>query len=179
MKVKDIFIIGISVTVAVVSSYFINQTTREKVAYVRSHDLIYDYEGTKEAMAKFDDKKMSWQANVDTLKQDFQRSIATYNRDYEKLSVSERRQREEMLNSQQQQLEMYSQAIDGRIREEDRKMMEAVLNQVNSFIEDYAEVEGYDIILGTTQDGSILYGKEHLDITEQVLKELNKRYRGE
>ncbi|ELR69991.1 outer membrane protein (OmpH-like) [Fulvivirga imtechensis AK7] len=181
MKTKELLIIIISVVVAVAVAvaYFITHATHNNVAYVRSHDLIYSYEGTKEAMAKFDDKKMSWQANVDTLRRDFQRSVAVYNRDYDKLSSSERKQREEMLNNQQQQLETYSQAIDSKIREEDHEMMASVLNQVNSFIEDYAEQKGYDIIFGTTKDGSILYGNEHLDITDQVLKEINKRYKGE
>lgn len=179
MKGKQLLFFLLNLIVAVVAAYIFSNYNKVEVAYVRSHDLIYSYEGTKEAMVKFEGQKSQWQGNVDTLKLDFQRAISAYNKEYGQLSGEERKTREEMLGNQRQQLEVYAQAIDNKIKEEDSKLMESVLNQVNSFVEGYAKENGYDIILGTTTSGSILYGEERLDVTDEVLEALNGKYRGE
>ena len=56
-------------------------------------------------------------------------------------------------------------------------MMEGVLNQVNSFVQDYGRKKGYDVIFGTTLSGNILYGKEVIDITNEVVEGLNQTYK--
>jgi outer membrane protein len=43
-------------------------------------------------------------------------------------------------------------------------------------VEEYGKENGYDLILGTTTSGNILYGTEKKDITEQVLNALNNAY---
>ena len=168
----SLFSVGISVGINILF-------LQKKVAYVRSQDLIYRYEGTLEAMAKFNNQKQQWQANVDTLKFDFQRAVNRYNQEYAKLAVNERQRREDDLSSQERQLQSYASAIEGKIKQADEEMMQAALDQINVFVEQYSTQNGYDIILGTTVSGNVLYGKEDLDITEELLKELNKHYRGE
>ena len=51
------------------------------------------------------------------------------------------------------------------------------MSQINSFVKQYAEQEGYDIILGTTQSGSLLYANNALDITEEIVEALNQYYK--
>jgi outer membrane protein len=55
-------------------------------------------------------------------------------------------------------------------------MTEGVLNQVNSFIEEYSKNKGYDLVIGTTTSGNLLYAREYMDITDEVLKALNENY---
>ena len=152
---------------------------QKKVAYVRSQDLIYRYEGTLEAMAEFNNQKQQWQANADTLKFDFQRAVNQYNQEYTTLAVNERQRREENLSSQERQLQHYTSAIEGKIKQADEEMMQGVLNQINSFIATYSQERGYDIVLGTEASGAILYGDHKLDITDQLLDALNQHYRSE
>ncbi|MEM9859487.1 MAG: OmpH family outer membrane protein [Bacteroidota bacterium] len=182
MQVRgDLIIFGVvvvflSVGGSLLAIKFFNQ---KKIAFVRSQDIIYKYEGTVEAMAKFNNQKQQWQANVDTLKFDFQRAVNRYNQEYAALSVSERQQREEGLSQQERQFQNYAGAINDKIQAADEEMMQASLNQINAFVEEYSQSHGYDIILGTTLSGSVLYGDEGLDITDQLLEALNKNYRGE
>lgn len=182
MQVRgDLIIFGVvvvflSVGGSLLAIKFFNQ---KKIAFVRSQDIIYKYEGTVEAMAKFNNQKQQWQANVDTLKFDFQRAVNRYNQEYAALSVSERQQREEGLSQQERQFQNYAGAINDKIQAADEEMMQASLNQINAFVEEYSQSHGYDIILGTTLSGSVLYGDEGLDITDELLEALNKNYRGE
>jgi hypothetical protein len=43
-----------------------------------------------------------------------------------------------------------------------------VLDQINAFVEAYGEEEGYDMIVGTTQSGNLLYVCPALEITEEA-----------
>lgn len=81
-----------------------------------------------------------------------------------------------MLRAQENNVVQYNEAVTSKYKEEEDKMLQGVLNQVNSFVEKYGKEKGYDIILGTTLSGSMLYGENTMDITDEVLAELNKNY---
>lgn len=147
-----------------------------KVAYVRSQDLVYNYLGMKEVQNKFESQKQAWQSNLDTLKMDFQRSLSKFQEEYKQLTEPEKKTREQMLRAQENNVIQYNEAVTAKYKEEEDKMLQGVLNQVNSFVEKYGKEKEYDIILGTTLSGSILYGENTMDITEEVLAELNKNY---
>lgn len=148
-----------------------------RIAYVRSGDLVYGYEGMKEARTAYELKTTQWQANIDTLQSDFQRAVNAYNLEYSKLSTKERSERETLLRQQEDNLSLYSKNIQEQAHKDDTKMTEGVLNQVNSFVEEYAKERGYDIVIGTTQSGNLLYGTNYMDITDELLKALNENYK--
>lgn len=146
------------------------------IAYVRSADLIYEYAGMKEAQKSYEEKAKQWQNSIDTLQYDFQKAVNTYNEEMGKLSEKERQRREGFLSQQRQNLSVYSQNLNEKAKEEERKMTDGVLNQINSFVEEYAKKKGYELVLGTTASGNVLYGEKHIDITDEILKELNNNY---
>lgn len=146
------------------------------IAYVRSSKLIYDYAGMKEAQAQFKQKTEVWRSNVDTLTSAFEGAVNAYNGEAQSLTTQQRREREAELREREAGMTRYAKAIEEKMRKEDQEMTNAILGQVNSFIEEYGRRNGYDVILGTTQDGNLLYGIEALDITAEVLQELNAAY---
>ena len=60
---------------------------------------------------------------------------------------------------------------------EDNKLSAGVLNQVDANIKNYCEQKGYTLLLGASP-GMILYAGETINITEDLLIELNKKYQG-
>lgn len=179
MKLKYIFNIILALLAMVGIAWFISKINKPKIAYVRSQELVYGYDGTKEATAKFNTQKEQWQANIDTLKSNFENAVKNYESQYQTLSEEGRNNFESRLASQEQQLMTYSKAITDKIQNTDDESMQVVLNQINAFVEKYGKDNGYDVIMGTTLSGSVLYGDEKLDITEDLLKALNNNYNGE
>ena len=54
--------------------------------------------------------------------------------------------------------------------------MQPVYGELNSFIRDYGKEHGYDMIWGATSSGNIVYAREAVNLTEDVLKYIeNKR----
>lgn len=148
-----------------------------KIGYVKSEDLVYGYEGMKDAQARFQKQQQIWQANIDTLRLDFQRAVNQYNNEFSTLSAQVKAQREQQLRTQEEQLMRYEQALRDKARDEDQKITSNVLQQLNGYAKEYGEQHGFDVVLGTTQDGGILYGGTSMDITTDVLQYLNDRYR--
>jgi outer membrane protein len=175
---RIVLIIVAVLTIASLGFNLYLYTSRPKLAYVRSHDLIEKYAGTVDARADFERKKSAMVANVDSLKALFERARVEYMNRAGSMSQAQRSERENSLTLQHNQLQQYNAAIDSKIDEEDNKMMGAVLNQINSFVEDYAQKNDLDVIMGTTLAGSLLYGEKSLDITDQLLVELNNKYKG-
>jgi outer membrane protein len=175
---STLLVILFLLTTVSLSLNFYLYATKSNIVYVRSHDLIDRYEGTRDAQAAFEKKKSVMIANVDSLTVLFERAKIDYLGKAQSMSASQRSKRETELAQQQSQIYQYSAAIDEKIKEEDDKMMSGIFNQINSFVKGYAEEKNMDIILGTTLSGSLLYGEESMDITEQLLLELNKTYKG-
>lgn len=155
-----------------------NFLTTPKIAYIRSYDLVDKYQGTKEAREKFEAKKNTWQSNIDTLSYTLRSTIDKYNKEKNKMSVAERADMEKFLNNKDKELATYVQSVETKAQEEDEQMMQAILNQVNSYVEKYGQENGYDVILGTSTSGNVMFGDKQLDITDDVLAGLNNSYQG-
>lgn len=54
-----------------------------------------------------------------------------------------------------------------------------ILTRMNAYVVDFAEEEGIDLLLSSTNDGSIMYGNEALSLTKECIEFINKKYRGE
>jgi outer membrane protein len=158
------------------SYYF--YSTQPRLAYVRSDDLIEKYSGTIDVRSAFEKKKGVMIANVDSLKSSFEQNRANYLQNMANLPMTLRKSREEALLRQQDQITQYSNAVQAQIEQEDVRGMEGVLNQINSFIEKYSIENGYDIMLGTTLSGSLLYGNKGMDVTDDILLKINAEYKG-
>jgi len=81
-----------------------------------------------------------------------------------------------LLHSKQKELVNYQRAIQESAQQEDAKSTQQVVAQVNAFLERYGKQHGYDLILVATPSGSIAYAKSSLDLTEEVVADLNKEY---
>lgn len=56
---------------------------------------------------------------------------------------------------------------------------EQVWKQINQYVKDYGNARGYDLIMGTSGSGNLMHGSSSLDITEDLLEYINRRYAGE
>lgn len=160
MKSKLGIIIAILLALGVMAYAHFSQP---KIAYVRSEILVNEYAGMKEASELWQRNQLQWQVNLDTLRADYRKK--------EKANAPK-----EELQLLAQNIQQYTSATEQMAMEEDRKKTEGVLEQINVFVEQCGEEHGYDLILGTTASGNILYGKPGIDITEKLLAALNQHY---
>lgn len=161
----------------IVITYNINSPKTPKVAYVRTNAIIENFKGMEEAQLAYQEKLTGWQNRLDTLNGYLAQLMNNYQQNAQVLPVSEVKLLETSINQQQQQLENYQINMEEKARQAEETFIQGAMNQINSYVKEYAESHGYDIVLGTTQYGSLMYGADGMDITDQILEGLNQEYR--
>lgn len=59
-----------------------------------------------------------------------------------------------------------------------QQYQEQIANQLNQYLKDFTEQNGYDYVFGATGDGSLMGAKDVYNITDMVLSYANQRYKG-
>ena len=154
----------------------IHFTGQRFIGYVNSQDLIYNYQGTVDMTKEFEKIKKEKGMSLDTMKTNLAREIESYKNDLKELNRKEKLEREGYIEELRKQLYNYSITMEEEINTADQEMMQSVLNQVNSFVKEYAIANKYSLVLGTTNDGNILYGEDAMDITDELMEALNDKY---
>lgn len=178
-NIKFIIVLLIAVILSAVTSFLVSHYNTSKVAYVKTYELLEKYKGMQEAKALYQKEYNGWKSNMDTLKLDYHKSLSKYTSDSPNLSDSEKEGREKLLQQQNENLVQYARMLDERAKEKEGTLTQGVLQQVDSFIKDYAKEKGYTAIIGRSNPEVVLYADESQDITLELLEALNKNYTGE
>ena len=153
-----------------------NFVQKPKIAFIRSARVLEKYHGMKEAQRLYNQKLQEWQRNADTLQARYQKQLATIQKKAAKWSEGEKRSHEFALQQMQAKMGQYQQEIERLSAEENDKLIQGALNQLNSVVQEYAKARDFDLVLGVTLSGNIMYGDDYIDITEEVISHLNKTY---
>ena len=151
---------------------------RTNLVFVDINKLIENYERTAVERKVFNAKVKRMQSNADSLMTAFQQELKKFEQDRAAMSSKELALTRELLQTKQQQLNNYQQGVQKQIQEEDQKMTQTVVNDINDFVKEYGKKHGYSIIFGASGSGSIMYAEEAADLTDQILEELNAQYEG-
>jgi len=151
---------------------------KNEIVYIDNAKLLKDYLGMVDARKSFEEKSSVWRANIDTLSNEIAISIRQYETEMGDLSKKEKQLSQELIRNKQVQLQKYQQVIQQQSAQEDERITQEVLTKVNVFIAAYGEANNYKIIMGANTSGNIIYAQSGLDITDEVIRELNNNYQG-
>jgi outer membrane protein len=59
-----------------------------------------------------------------------------------------------------------------------KSFTDQIWKQLNQYVKDYGKDHGYKFIFGYDGQGAVMYGEEGANVTEQVKKYVNDRYKG-
>ena len=165
----------LNVVLLAVVGFVVLRKSSDQIYYVDSNKLLKEYKEMAAARKEYEAKTATWKANVDTLTSGVEKQIATYERESPKMTDKERKLSRELISTRQRELMDYQRALESQAGEEERKVMGRVLNNVNTFLTEYGKKKNCKYIM-VAANGNIAYGDESLNITEEVIKELNDRY---
>ena len=163
-----------AILISLISVYYAKSSS--ELVYVDVNKLITGYSKTKVAKAEFEKKATLMKANVDSLITNWQNELKDYEKERTSLSPSELKLKQELLGSKEQQINGYQEAVQKKIQEEDKKVTQTVINDINDYIKQYGKDNNYKIIFGASGGGNIMYADESTDLTEEILKGLNAEY---
>lgn len=166
-------LVGIS-TIAAIQHFF----PSPKIAYVDTGKLMIAFTEASRAQKSLEEQGTKWKDQYKTLQDSVQAAMDTMSRYFDDASVDRRKTLQNNLTVWNQRAENFRMANEKKMQQLASEKLQGVSSKINVFLEEYGKEKGYDLILGTMQGGNILYGNTaDLDITQEVARELNERYK--
>ncbi len=148
-----------------------------KTAYIDTVQLMKEYTEAKDLEAKYkaksEEKGRELEAEINRFKQE----AANFQRQAQANGQAWAQQRAAELQRREQQLGYAQQALNQELQQEIGKESDSLNSKVKAAIKTYAKEKGYDYVYGTGEIVSVLYAQEKYDITKEMIKVLNEKYK--
>ncbi len=179
IKMNKKIVVVIALAISIVSCDKKAADVKEvKTAYVDTSLLMKEYTATKDLDAKYkakgEEKGRQLQAEIDRFKQEAQNFQAQAQANGQAWA----QQKGAELQRREQQLAQAQQALSQQLQQEGGTEMDSLVTNVKKTIKAYGKEKGYTYIYGTgDSNASILYAEDKLDITKEMIKLLNDKYK--
>ncbi|TRO67374.1 OmpH family outer membrane protein [Christiangramia sabulilitoris] len=151
----------------------------QKTAYVDTTKIIQEYKEMKDVEAEFTSKSDSVRKQLDSVARDFQQEVQAYQSEMNSMSDAQRQAKEQELMQKQQMLQQQQQMQSNMLREQSTAVMDSIVTRIKDYVKEYGKENNYTYIFGSNESANIMYAEEGLDITQDILKELNAKYGGD
>lgn len=151
-------------------SYF----TRPTIGFVDNVKLFEEFAYKKELageLATFENRKKAFLDSLELNLRAFSMQLDTMSiSDQQKMALFNNKR--SIVIQQQQNYEQQNQAV---IAASDEK----IAKRLSDYIQDFAQEEGIDLLIGNTGNGAVMHGEKYLDHTEAALEYINQKYKGQ
>ncbi|PKA98279.1 periplasmic chaperone for outer membrane proteins Skp [Flavobacteriaceae bacterium MAR_2009_75] len=150
---------------------------QEKIGFVDNVRLMEEYQEKIDIEADFKTKVDALAKRRDSISQTFQMEAQAFQEKAQKMS-------QQKAQEEYGQMQQKGQLIGQQLQQEDQQLqalgqteMDSVVSKVKKEIKAYGEANGYTYILGGGDGGSVLYGTDANDLTDEIVKLLNDKYK--
>lgn len=150
---------------------------QEKIGYVDNVKLMDEYQQKIDVEAKFQAKAEKLGKKRDSISQAFQMEAQAFQAKAEGMSQSKAQEEYAAMQQKGQYIGQQLQQEDQKLQSEGQIEMDSIVKTVKEEIKQYGKSNGYSYILGGGDGGSVLYGKEAHDLTDEIVKILNDKYK--
>ena len=154
-------------------------TTGMKIAYVEVDSLMTQYTFAKDYSVTLEKKSNNARNTLTQKGNALQAAVNNFQQKLNNNGFQSREQAASVQNAiqrQQNDLQALQARLETELANETAKFNEALRDSLNNFLRAYNNDKKYDIILSKAGD-NILIGNKKLDITQDVINGLNKRYK--
>ena len=150
--------------------------TQTKIGYVDVEELMKEYDATKdvEASLKVDQEKMG--KSLDSLNAAFQGKVEAYYKKAQRMSAKSRQESEDALKQEQGVIQQAQSQAQQILQQKSQVGIADLTKTVDSVVAAYATTNKYNMILGTSGNGTVMYGDDAMNLTEAILDVLNTSY---
>ncbi len=149
-----------------------------RIVYVNTDTLLNKYDYYKDISKASENKRFSLENDLANKARTFQNKVAFFQqRAQQGHMTQEQAQTTQMqLQQEEQNIMAYRDKSAQALAQEEAKKTEDILNKIHDYLKEFNAGDKYDMVIGYSKGGGVLYAKEDLDITKQVLEGLNKKY---
>jgi len=167
----------IAIAFSIISCKKTEEVASVKTAYVDTSKLMIEYTEAKDIEAKYKAKSEEMGRELEAEIAKFKAEAAGFQKNAQMNGQAWAQQKGAELQKREQQLQYAQQSIAQQLQQESGVEIDSVVSGVKKFIKSYGKEKGYAYIYGTGDSASILYAEEKYDITKEIIKLLNDKYK--
>ena len=173
---KKVLVI-IALSISVIACDKKAEVKEVKTAYVDTSKLMSEYTEAKDIEAKYKAKSEEMGKELEAEVARFKTEAASFQKNAQVNGQAWAQQKGAELQKREQQLQYAQQSIAQQLQQESGVEIDSVVSNVKKFIKSYGKEKGYAYIYGTGEAATILYAEDKYDITKDIIKLLNDKYK--
>ncbi|MGQ1890305.1 OmpH family outer membrane protein [Thermophagus sp. OGC60D27] len=149
------------------------------IAYINTDSLLINYEYAQYLNEELLKQEESSRADFNERARVFQDDMRAFQRKVQNnafLSLDRAQKEEERLRQQEQKLKELNNKLSAELMQKQNNMNRELRDTITGFLKEYAKTRSVQMVLSNTLGDNILYAEKALDITDEVVDILNKRY---
>lgn len=170
-------VILFALAIAIISCNKTTETKEFKTAYIDTSKLMEESVEAKDIEAKYKDKAKVMGNQLEAEVARFKSEAASFRSDAQKNGQAWAQQKGSELQEREQRLNYAQQAMLQQLQQESGVEMDTLVKSYRKIIKEYGKEKGYDYIYGTGEVASILYAKDSYDISKEIIKAVNDKYK--
>ena len=163
-----------------ISFFSCNKTTEVKefkTAYIDTSKLMEESTEAKDIAEKYKDKSKVMGSQLEVEVNRFKSEAANFQKNAQANGQVWAQQKGAELQRREQELSYAQQAMLQQLQSESGVEMDSLVSTYRKVIKEYGKDKGYDYIYGTGDIASVLYAKDSYDITKEIIKLVNDKYK--
>ncbi len=147
-----------------------------KIGYVDLQKVINESEAGKAAREEFSQEIKKRQAEVNRRQKEIKDLQEEYSKKATVLKEEARRKKQQEIAEKSRGLQEFIARSERELRQKESKLTKEIIGDIRAIVVEYAKEKGYTYIF-EKREGGILYGPEGDDLTQEIIKRYNKKYR--
>lgn len=161
---------GIGVIVSVV--FYVTQSTATRIAYIDNVRLFDEFILKEELSRDLSKKEAIWKSQLDSMRIQINllgRKIESEKAGKEAVEQFEFIRQQYLVKEEQYKADNEKTAA---------QFNQQIWKQLNNYVKEFAKNYNYDVVLGTSGEGNLMYASEEYDVTTLAVDFVNQRYKG-
>ena len=172
-------IVGLAMAVAIVSCNKTTEAKEFKTAYIDTNKLLDESIEKKDIEEKYKAKADVMDSRLKVAAEKFESEAASFKQNAMARGQAWAQQKGAELQQREQELQYAQQGMLQQLQTESGKEMDSLITKYKKIFKEYGKDKGYDYVFGTGEAATVLYAKDSYDITKELIKIVNDKYKSE
>jgi outer membrane protein len=150
---------------------------QNKIGFVDNVKLMDGYQEKIDIEARYKVKAEALNKKRDSISQAFQLEAQAFQTKAQSMAQDKAQEEYGLLQQRGQFIGQQLQQEEQQMQSEGQTEMDSLISRVKKEISGYGKSNGYTYILSGGEGGSVLYGTDTKDLTQDILKILNDKYK--
>ena len=150
---------------------------QEKIGFADNVKLMDTYKEKLDIEARFKTKSEAFTKKRDSISQAFQLEAQDFQSRAQKLAQAKAQEEYSLLQQRSQFIGQQLQQEEQQLQMQGQTEMDSLVSKIKREIKTYGKTNGYSFILSGGDGGSVLYGTDTKNVTDEIVKILNDNYK--